>query len=212
MATGFGLVAIVIADTGPRRTQDGSRQRKGIDMPPEIDPNAPPATPPPADAPPAPAPKDEPTTVDRKYHLSEVDKYRNQFGQEKKRADELEAKLGQIEDANKTELQKLQEKAKKYDDAEPELTALRTTITAEVEAQKAKLPKELADLLPAGTPQSQLEWIRKASAVAPTLKPGQQQLPPSGSRNPVGGPVAGDAANFEKQVKLYPSLGRRKVK
>jgi hypothetical protein len=178
---------------------------------PDIDPNAPPAADPAAPAPQQ-APKDEPKTVDRDYHQREMDRVRNQFGQEKRLREEAEAKLTQIEEASKTELQRLTEKAQKYDAAEPELKELRTAIAAEVEAQKAKLPKELAELLPAGSPQSQLDWIRKASVAASTLKPGQQQqqLPQSGGRNPAGGPAAGDAANFEQVRKGYSALGRRR--
>lgn len=132
-----------------------------------------------------------------------VDRYRNEAGQAAKKARELEARLREVEDAQKPELQRLAERAEQVpvlererDDWKARAVAAEAALTAEVEARQKALPKEMLDLLPEGaTPAGQLEWIRKATAAAEKLKPGT--LPPAGGRNPAVQP--GSAAPTKEQ-------------
>jgi hypothetical protein len=132
-----------------------------------------------------------------------ADRYRNEAGQAAKKARELEARLREVEDAQKPELQRLAERAEQVpvlererDDWKARAEAAEAALTAEVEARQKALPKEMLDLLPENaTPAGQLEWIRKATAAAEKLRPGQ--LPPAGGRNPAMQP--GSAAPTKEQ-------------
>ncbi len=179
--------------------------------PPAGPPPAPPAPPaPPPDPPPAPAPPGDGTpaeTVTKADHERELDRYRGQVGDANKRAKELETRLKTLEDASKSDAEKLAERAKRADELEPELTAAKAaleaaeaSLQAEVDEQKKALPKEMLELLPAEAALSeQLGWIRKARAAAEKLKPGSG-LPPSGGRPGAGAKPNDEPTDAERQV------------
>jgi len=149
-------------------------------------------------------------------HTRELDRLRNQAGQEKKARETAEARLAEIENASKTELQKLQERAAKADQLEADNKRFQTVLTAEVDARKSELPEALRDLLPAGTPDQQLDWIRKASGAAAKLAPAgqqqQQQLPAAGGRNPAGGAAGSEGAiKKDAAIAAFPALRRRRI-
>lgn len=167
-------------------------------MQPETEPNQPPVTnpaPPAAPAvdpvPPAPPADVASETVAREEHLREVDRYRKQWGEEKKAKEELEKRLKALEDAGKSEAERLAAKAQQADELAPkvegltaEVETLRAALLAEVDEQKKALPKEMLDLLPADTSAAeQLAWVRKAKAAAEKLKPSGNGLPAAGGRN-----------------------------
>jgi hypothetical protein len=84
-----------------------------------------------------------------------ADRYRNEAGQAAKKARELEARLREVEDAQKPELQRLAERAEQVpvlererDDWKARAEAAEAALTAEVEARQKALPKEMLDLLP----------------------------------------------------------------
>ena len=142
------------------------------------------------------ADKKEPTPEERAAaeHQRELDRYRNEAGQAAKKARDLEKKLQELEDAGKTETERLQARAKAADELEPKLASLESQVAsltealaAEVTRQKAAL-KELdpgmLDLLPDGDPVMQLAWVSKA--VAKATKDRKTALPPGGGRNPGG--------------------------
>lgn len=133
---------------------------------------------------------DATATVSLSEHKSEVDRYRNQFGQEKKAREALEKRLQAIEDERKPEIERLTERAGKVETLEQQLTerdeqieTLTTALAAEVERQKKTLDASLRDLLPEGSPVAQLEWLGRAAKV----KPAANGLPPSGGRAPGAG-------------------------
>lgn len=105
-------------------------------------------------------------------------------------------RIKELEDANKSEAEKLAERAKQADALEPEVTALRESVAAMVTDLKASLPKELQDLLPEGSPAAQLDWLRKAQKSAATLAP-QNVLPNTGGRNPGSAGEAGQRQTEE---------------
>jgi len=145
-------------------------------------------------------------------HERELDRLRNQAGQERRAREAAETELNTLRNASKTELEKLQEKAAKADQLEADNKRYQATLTAEVEARKATLPEAMRDLLPAGTPDQQLDWIRKATEAAGKLAPAQQQqqLPAAGNRNPAGGGQSAEAIKKDQAVATYPTLrGRR---
>jgi hypothetical protein len=151
---------------------------------------------------PNPAPPEE--TIPKSEHQRELDRLRNELGQFKRRTRELE-------DASKSEAEKLAERAKLADTLEPEVTALRAALSAEVDEQQKHLPKEMLDLMPGGSPSEQLAWIRKARQAAEKLKPAGA-LPTAGGRNPGNAADgASDAARLEALKKQYPSLARRQL-
>jgi chromosome segregation ATPase len=134
-----------------------------------------------------------PETVTRDEHQRELDRYRNQYGQEKKAREALEKRLQELEDAQKTETQRLAEKAARADELTPaleatkaELDTLRAALEAEAEAQAKLLPRheqKLYAALPECSAAQRLEWIRTARAEAAEREKAGG-LPPSGTRNP----------------------------
>lgn len=122
-------------------------------------------------------------------------------------------KLKEIEDANKTEAEKLQEKAKKADELEPEVTALRASVSGLVEDLKKELPEQILKLLPEGSPQVQLDWLRKAREAATELKGDGSRLPGAGGRNPgaagEAGKRAAEEAIFNRLQQDVPALRGR---
>jgi hypothetical protein len=127
-------------------------------------------------------------------HQREVDRYRNEAGQAAKKARDLEKRLQEIEDAGKTETERLQAQAKvaeQVPELEARIESLAAVLTAEVERQKAALKdldKDMLDLLPDGPPEQQLAWVSKALAKAnKDAGDRKKTLPPGGGRAPVNG-------------------------
>lgn len=133
-------------------------------------------------------------------HNRELDRYRNEIGQERKRATELEKRLQQLEDANKTEQERLQARAEKATELEQQVAtwqsraeAAEQLIADEVTAcskDLEKLDKEMLGLLPEGTPLAQFAWLRRAVAKAQKDAADREKrsgLPPAGGRNPGAG-------------------------
>lgn len=141
-------------------------------------------------------------TVSKAEHQRELDRYRNEMGQLKKQ-------LQEMTDSQKSDAEKLAEKAKRADELEPEVKTLREALAAEVDARKKTLPEELASLLPEGSAAQQLEWIRKATAAAEKLGKGNPALPPAGGRNPATGAAVDDKTAFEAAQKRFPALRGR---
>lgn len=138
----------------------------------------------------------EQQAVSAEEHEREVDRYREQFGQEKKRATEAERlladaqkRLKAIEDEQKPELTRLTEAAGKVptleatlQERETRIEALEAIIAEQVAAMTKALPAEHRELIPEGSPEFQLAWLAKA---APKLtKATANGLPPSGGRAP----------------------------
>ena len=132
-------------------------------------------------------------TVTREEHLREVDRYRNQFGQEQKRAAEAEKRLKALEDANKSETERLTEKAQKADTLETTVATLTeqrdayaAALAAEVSRQEKALPDNLRALykaLPESlSPVDQLAWLGEATKEAAKAQKQGNGLPPAGGR------------------------------
>lgn len=148
-------------------------------------------------------------TVPLEEHKSEVDRYRNQFGQEKKAREALEKRLQAIEDEQKPELQRLTEAAGKIPTLEAALAekdaqieALSGALAAEVDRQRKGLPEEIRSLLPEGlSPVDQLAWLGKAAKV----KAGSNGLPPSGGRAPgaAGAPAGPSDKDRQAHARHY---------
>jgi hypothetical protein len=145
------------------------------------------------------------TATEKMYPESEVKKLRQE-------AAGYRTKLKEIEDANKTEAEKLAERAKRADELEPENAALRASVSALVDDLKKDLPAQILNLLPEGTPATQLDWLRKAKTAATELK-GSAELPNSGGRNPGAAGEAGkkvaEEAIFKRLQGEVPALRGR---
>jgi hypothetical protein len=158
-------------------------------------------------APPAPAapPATGEETISRAEHQRLMDQLRNEAGQTKKR-------LKELEDASKSEAERLAEKAARADALEPKITRYEQALKDEIEARKAKLPPELAELVIAEDPAEQLALIRKAEAAAAKLAPAQNTLPPAGGRNPAGGAdQVNDKLAMDKAQTTFPALRGRRI-
>jgi hypothetical protein len=155
-----------------------------------------------------------------------VKQLRSEAQQRRQEADTLKARVEELENASKTELERLQTKAAKLDQVEPELKTLQATVTALVADLKAALPTELQELLPEGTPAAQLEWLRKAQKTAETLSKGDgkgegdgaadPKLPGSGNRNPgaagEGGAKAAQEGILKDLQRFVPALNGRTLR
>jgi hypothetical protein len=152
-------------------------------------------------------------TVSKAEHDKELDKYRNQVGQTKKQLDEALARLKQLEDAGKTEAEKLAEKAKAAEVLQPRVERLEAAVKTQLDTLKAALPAEVLALMPEGDVADQLLWTQKAVAAAAKLAGNGNGLPPAGGRNPAGGTEqAADKLKFDQALTQFPTLqGRRRV-
>lgn len=108
-------------------------------------------------------------------------------------AQNLRKRLRDLEDAQKTETQRLQDRAAMVDTLEPQLQtvteerdSLKAALADVVKAQSKALPKEIVSLMPDGSPVEQMAWLLKAQDALPALKP-DAQLPPAGHRQPANG-------------------------
>lgn len=158
-------------------------------------------------------------TVSRADHEKELDRYRNQVGQEKKRADDMAARVKALEDAGKSEADRLAEKARQADELQPRVAKLEAAAKGQLEALKAQLPAEVAELMPEGDVADQLAWTQKAVAAAAKLSGGAggagsgSELPPAGDRNPAGGSTDTNAKlKFDKTRAQYGAMRGRIVR
>lgn len=126
------------------------------------------------------------------YGEDDMKSVRNEAASYRTKLRDAEKRLTELEDATKTETQRLQERAERLPQVEQERDALQqraeaaeAALSEEVDRQKKSLPEEMRDLLPAGSAAEQLGWIAKARKTADKLRP--PTLPPSGGRNPAGG-------------------------
>lgn len=143
------------------------------------------------------------------YSEDDVKGLRGEAASYRTKLRDAEKRLQELEDATKSEAQRLQEKAERADALETEVGTWKeraekaeATIAEEVESRQKALPKEMLELLPPSlSPSEQLAWIRKASAAADKLKPADKAaLPPAGGRNP-GGERNGGAPTEEERRK-----------
>jgi septal ring factor EnvC (AmiA/AmiB activator) len=155
-------------------------------------------------------PPTAPETVLREDHQREIDRYRNQYGQERKQREELEARIAELEQAGKSEAERLQAKAAEADQLAPRVRALTKILKDQVEARRAELPEPMQALIPEGEPEVQLAWIEKALVAARSITPPPQNLPGAAGRTPA---AAGgdDKRAFEEAAQLFPTLGRVQV-
>jgi hypothetical protein len=158
-------------------------------------------------APPAAPPATAPETIAREDHQREVDRYRNQYGQERKAREELEARIAELEQAGKSEQEKLQAKAAEAEQLAPRVRALQKILKDQVEARRAELPEPMQALIPDGEPDVQLAWIERALVAAKSIAPPQPNLPGAAGRTPA---AAGgdDKRAYEEAAALFPTLGR----
>jgi hypothetical protein len=91
---------------------------------------------------------------------------------------------GEFQKLYDTEKQRADTTAGQLEEVTKERDSFRDALANVVKAQAKALPKEVAGLLPDGSPVEQMAWLLKAQEALPALKPG---LPPSGERNPGSG-------------------------
>lgn len=168
--------------------------------------------PPGGQAPPAETPPEEKT-----YTAAEVAALRKEAAGYRTKAKDLEGRLQTLEDASKSETQRLQEKAEKADallaerDAlAAEREAMAASLAEVVESQKkalGELDKDLLALLPEGKPTEQLGWLTRAVETARKRKPANS-LPPGGGRNPGAGNGKTEPTEQERQQAAAHYAGR----
>jgi len=121
-------------------------------------------------------------------------------------------KLSALEEASKTEAQRLTEKAALADELSPKVERYQAAISSQVEEMKSALSPEMAALMPEGDPVAQLDWLKKAAKVKPA-----GDLPAAGTRNPAGGGAqaakqVGDRKTFDELAKQIPALRGRTLR
>ena len=164
-------------------------------------------------APPAGVGATEPQTITREQYERDLDRERNRFGQANKLAEELKARLAELEEAGKTEAEKVAAKAAEYDALLPRVKALEKALKSELEAIRPQLTEELQELIHAEAPvEAQLAQAKKLLAAQQKLAgqpPPPATLPEPGSRNPARSvPGVDDKRAFDEAQELYPTLSR----
>lgn len=155
---------------------------------------------------PAPASQTTPETVTREQYDREMDRQRDRYGKTKARVEELEKSLAELTESQKSEAQRLAERAAKADEYEPRVKELEAAFEEEVKAQVATLSEPMQKLLPANlAPRDRLAWVRQAREAEKAITP-NHSLPDVGGRVPT--PGGDDKKNFEEAAAMFPTLGR----